>query len=348
MGPTSGSDGRSGGRADRRPTGAGGRRAPAAEWSGMGERRLAGSIRIFSGNLCWGRASSEALVELIRKHRVDVFAAQELGFENAEAISSELPHGLLEPHEGFMGMGIASRAPVETSRIPLPHRDARRAQLAPSDWPGLEQPVCLVNVHFQAPHAMRPFPSLWLRRRQAQAFEAFLLANPSEARCVVGDYNATPAWPLYRRMRRHLEDAAVHAARREGRPVRPTWGPRAESRRLLRIDHALVRGLEIQSFQVVDLPGSDHSGILLECAPRPARVGALDVVTPEAVDGVAEAALAAAESEIEAADAAALAAGTAAGPADAARAAAAAATVARATATAVATAKATVERAPAA
>lgn len=243
---------------------------------------MAGSIRIFSGNLCWGRASSEALIELIRKHRVDVFAAQELGFENAEAISSELPHGLLEPHEHFMGMGIASRAPVETSRIPLPHRDARRAQLAPTDWPGLEQPVCLVNVHFQAPHAMRPFPSLWLRRRQAQAFEAFLLANPSEARCVVGDYNATPAWPLYRRLRRHLEDAAVHAARREGRPVRPTWGPRAGSRRLLRIDHALVRGLEVESFQVVDIPGSDHSGILFECAPRPARVGAADAVAHEA------------------------------------------------------------------
>lgn len=246
---------------------------------------MAGSIRIFSGNLCWGRASSEALVELIRKHRIDVFAAQELGFDNAEAISSELPHGLLEPHEDFMGMGIASRAPVETSRIPLPHRDARRAQLTPADWPGLEQPVCLVNVHFQAPHAMQPFPSLWLRRRQVQTLEAFLLANPSEARCVVGDYNATPAWPLYRRMRRHLEDAAVHAARREGRPVRPTWGPRAESRRLLRIDHALVRGLEIESFQVVDIPGSDHSGILFECAPRPALAGAADAIV-DAADAV--------------------------------------------------------------
>ncbi len=109
------------------------------------------SIRIFSGNLWWGKADPDGLVALIREHQVDVFAAQELGFENAEAIASELPYGCLEPHATYHGMGVALRQPGKYERIPLVYRDARRAVLEPSDWPGLAHAIDLVNVHFQAP-----------------------------------------------------------------------------------------------------------------------------------------------------------------------------------------------------
>ncbi|HEB90379.1 MAG TPA: hypothetical protein ENI85_12480, partial [Deltaproteobacteria bacterium] len=77
---------------------------------------MAASIRVFSGNLWWGRADPEGLIELIRENRVDVFAAQELGHENAEAISSELPFGCLEPGDDFQGMGIALRRPGRYER----------------------------------------------------------------------------------------------------------------------------------------------------------------------------------------------------------------------------------------
>jgi endonuclease/exonuclease/phosphatase family metal-dependent hydrolase len=115
---------------------------------------------------------------------------------------------------------------------------------------------------------MRPFPSAWVRHRQVRALERFMSDNPIESRCVVGDYNATPVWPLYRRLRRSLSDGAVDSARKEGRAAQPTWGPRPASRRILRIDHAMVQGLEVERFQVVEIPGSDHSGILFDCAPR--------------------------------------------------------------------------------
>ncbi len=65
------------------------------------------SIRVLSGNLRRGRADPDGLIDLIREYRVDVFAAQELGSENAEAISSELPFGCLEPDPDFQGMAQA-------------------------------------------------------------------------------------------------------------------------------------------------------------------------------------------------------------------------------------------------
>ena len=230
---------------------------------------MSSSIRVFSGNLWWGRARPEGLVELIRRYQIDVFAAQELGHDNAEAISSELAHGCLEPARNFQGMGIAMRSPGRYERIPMKLRDARRVILDPADWPGLERPVDLINVHFQAPHSILPFPSFRVRHRQLGALESFVDANPSDARLVVGDYNATPGWPLYRRMTRLFSDAAVVSARAEGREVEPTWGPTTASRRLLRIDHGMSKGLEVDGFRVIDIPGSDHSGILFDCRPTP-------------------------------------------------------------------------------
>ncbi|MEO1934020.1 MAG: endonuclease/exonuclease/phosphatase family protein [Myxococcales bacterium] len=228
---------------------------------------MAGSIRVLSGNLWWGKADPDGLIDLIRDYQVDVFAAQELGHENAEAISSELPHGCLEPDGAFQGMGIALRHPGAYDRIPMYFRDARRVVLQPADWPGLECPVDLVNVHFHAPHAIRPFPSVMVRWRQARDLDKFLDANASDTRLIVGDYNATPHWPLYKRYLRRFSDGAIEAAQREGRAVQGTWGPRPGSPRLLRIDHAMVRGLTVERFKVVGIPGSDHSALIFDCTP---------------------------------------------------------------------------------
>jgi endonuclease/exonuclease/phosphatase family metal-dependent hydrolase len=230
---------------------------------------LAGSIRVLSGNLLGGRADSDGLVDLIREYQIDVFAAQELGHETAEAISSELPFGCLEPEEGYHGMGIALRRPGSYERVPMHHRDGRRVVLQPSEWDGLERPVDLVNVHFQAPHSVLPFPSTLVRWRQARDLDRFLAENPSDARAIVGDYNATPHWPLYRRYARQFSDGAIHAAQREGRAVEATWGPGPGTPRLLRIDHAMVRGIDVETFQVVEIPGSDHSGLVFDCTPGP-------------------------------------------------------------------------------
>ena len=81
---------------------------------------------------------------------------------------------------------------------------------------------------------------------------------------MVGDFNATPIWPAYRALASHLDDAArLHAEATRQRPAR-TWGPWYGAPRLLRIDHAFLRGLSVDRFEVVEVAGSDHSGVLTD------------------------------------------------------------------------------------
>lgn len=201
---------------------------------------------------------------------MDVACLQELGIDQANAILRVLPHGKLEPGTGprdHDGMGIALRRPAAVQRLPLRRRDGRVAELLPGDWPGLRAPLEILNVHLQAPHAGLPWRVFPERRDQVRAIEAYLRAAPRHQRVVTGDLNATPRWRAYRRLAGWLEDAAAgHAARSGGRPGR-TWGPRRLGLALLRIDHVLVRGLEVIHHAVLPLPGSDHRAVLVELRP---------------------------------------------------------------------------------
>lgn len=259
---------------------------------------MGNSLRVMSANLWSGAADPDALVRLVAALGVDVLAAQELSEDQAAAIAEVLPYGILEPHRGFHGMGVALRQPGVVDHVEMPYRDARRARLDPLDWPGLVAPVEILNVHIAAPH-VGPLGSGWPRRRkQLRHLERYLVdgeeqrdtengrrthsegaafcegavfgegaAQDRPGQLLIGDFNSTPIWPVYRRLARHMSDAAVVVAQRRGRPLQSTWGPWSGSPRLLRIDHGFVRGLEIEEFQVVHIPGSDHSAVVLDILP---------------------------------------------------------------------------------
>ena len=222
-------------------------------------------LRVLSANLLYGRADASALVELVRALDVAVVAVQELGPRQAEALAGVLPHGKLEPtHEG-LGLGIALRHPGDVERLALPHRDARVARLSPSGWPGLSRSVEIVNAHLANP--VIGVPASWRHRRgQVAGLAAYLASADPCPRALVGDFNATPAWPAYRRLAAELDDAAVLAAARAGRAPEPTWGPYPGSPRLLRIDHVLIDAFDVLDFRVFRLPGSDHSAVVADLA----------------------------------------------------------------------------------
>jgi endonuclease/exonuclease/phosphatase family metal-dependent hydrolase len=227
---------------------------------------LGNTLRVLSANLWNGRADAQAFADLVVEMEADVVAVQELSPEQAEALASVMPHGELQPGREHEGMGIAMKRPGTMSRIPMACRDARVTHLEPADWPGLSAQIEIVNIHIQAPHTLRPNPAFIVRPKQVRGLERHILERPDVQRVVVGDFNATPLWPAYRRIASHLTDAASHVAEQAGVRASRTWGFRPGSARLARNDHGFVGGLEVESFSVVEIREGDHSAIVLDVA----------------------------------------------------------------------------------
>jgi endonuclease/exonuclease/phosphatase family metal-dependent hydrolase len=223
---------------------------------------MAARFRIISANLWNGRADAIAFAELVVELDADAVAVQELGPAQADALGRVRPHGLLEPALDFSGMGIALRAPAAMRRLPLPCRDARIADIQVAGGHGFE----LINLHVQAPHSPPTWGTVTRRRGQWHGIERHLAAAPQQPRVLVGDFNATPLWPLYRRLTAQLRDAAVVAAKRDGGSAARTWGPWPAAPRLLRIDHAFVHRVEVLACRVVPVHGGDHSAVVVDIA----------------------------------------------------------------------------------
>jgi endonuclease/exonuclease/phosphatase family metal-dependent hydrolase len=231
---------------------------------------LGQTLRILSANLWNGGADPEAFADLVTALAVDAVCVQELAPAQADALASVMPHGELHPNEDFTGMGIALRAPAKIERVEISCRDVRVAQLQPCDWPVLSAPLELMNLHMAAPHTLRPRLGMQMRVQQMRAFLPYLKRPDAPAqRVLVGDFNATPVWPVYRQIASHMSDAAVAVARRRGERAQPTWGPWSGSPRLIRIDHAMVNGVEVEDFRVVHVEGSDHSAVVVDVVPGP-------------------------------------------------------------------------------
>ncbi len=219
-------------------------------------------LRILSANLCGDRASSAAFAELLARNEVDVAVLQELTPGTADAVARVLPHGHLDPAVDSTGMGIAMRLKGGVRTVPLPYCNAQVTVLEPLHWGVLDQSLEVMNVHFSNPLRQPPWRTRAQRTKQCRLVEAWL-ADPRGPRVVVGDFNSSPRWPLYRRLARWSDDLMTTVAGRDGTRPEPTWSPVwSGRRRLLRIDHALAVGLNVRSARVVHVGGSDHSAIL--------------------------------------------------------------------------------------
>jgi len=220
-------------------------------------------LRVVSANLRRGLADAGAFAALVRELDATVLAVQELGPQQAEQLARLFPHGKLEPTPEGTGLGIALRHPGDVERLALPERDAQVARLRAGDWPGMSRDVEVVNAHLANP--VIGTPASWrFRRGQVDGIAAYLSSAEPCPRLLVGDLNATPRWPAYRRLAAELDDAALLAAARHGRTAERTWGPYPGSPRLLRIDHVLVDGLDVLDFRLVSIAGSDHSAVVAD------------------------------------------------------------------------------------
>ena len=217
------------------------------------------TVRVLTANLLADRLQVGAFRNLLDALRPDVVLVQELGLEAAGVLGEVLPFGILNPESGSNGRGIALRAPADTDVLPMAHRDALIARVGPPEWPGSLE---IINVHMTNPIMWPPWRSIRARGRQLRSLLAHV-SSPGR-RLVAGDFNASPAWPVYRRVVGRLDDAAVFVGRNGGPAPARTWGPTSGFPRLLRIDHVFIEGVTPVDARVVPLPGSDHSGLLVE------------------------------------------------------------------------------------
>jgi endonuclease/exonuclease/phosphatase family metal-dependent hydrolase len=223
------------------------------------------NLRIFSGNLMNGRADPAAFAELVRSSGADVVVAQELSPEQARALADVFPYGRFEPGRNFKGMGIGTRHPAEFDRVPLAYRDARIARLDPARWPTLPHALEIVNVHIVSPSlGASAWARLRCRRAQTRGLLEYLANSPARSRAMLGDFNATPAWPVYRKIAKRLEDLALLHARSNGRRPARTWARWIGGPPLFRIDHCFGSGVRVDDLQVVAIRGSDHSGLVVD------------------------------------------------------------------------------------
>lgn len=221
-----------------------------------------GVLRVLTANLFAKRLDIEGFRDLLKSADPDVALVQELSFEASEVLRGMLPYGLLAPENGHDGRGLALKAPAHVEVLPMAYRDALIARLEPPAWPSS---VEIINVHMANPVMWPPWRSVRMRGLQLDSLMAHL-ASP-RTRMVAGDFNASPAWPVYRRLAGRLEDAALLVAEKRGKRPDRTWGPTPAARRLLRIDHAFTEGLRLVDAQVVAISGSDHDGLLVEVEP---------------------------------------------------------------------------------
>ena len=166
--------------------------------------------------------------------------------------------GKLLPALDYHGRGIASVRPVEVTELEMPYRNALVGRL--------DDGIEVISAHLANPLVIPP--ALSKRRRQVEALIAHASATPAR-RALVGDLNATPAWPAYKALNRVLADGVAEWAARTGREPERTWAYRYGARPLLRIDHALVSGLIVADASTHAVRGSDHRALLVDLEPAP-------------------------------------------------------------------------------
>jgi endonuclease/exonuclease/phosphatase family metal-dependent hydrolase len=218
-------------------------------------------FRVLTANVFNGKADPQAFADLLEQVEPDVVAAQELDPAIAGVIESRLRFGKLLPAHDYNGRGLASSLPIEVDELEMPYRNALVGRL--------DDGIEIISVHLANPLVIPP--ALRKRRGQVDALLAYL-SSPGR-RLLVGDLNATPAWPAYRALRQAMADGVADWAVSQGREAGRTWAYRYGARPMLRIDHALVSGLMVADASTHAVRGSDHLALVVDIQPVPVDAG---------------------------------------------------------------------------
>lgn len=216
-------------------------------------------LRVMMVNLRLGQADAHAVVEAVRRERVDLLALEELTEESLAALDAAgleeaLPHDVVRTGPGATGTGIWSRYrlhdPFDTDGLGFENVAATVS--------GPNGQLTFMGVH---PVAPRPMNGSATDRTLLPLLD--LIEYTAGPVIVAGDFNATRDNLALRRLSSagyvNASDAAgaglVRTWPNDLRPLPPIVG----------IDHVLSRELPVaRSVRTFEVPGSDHLALVAE------------------------------------------------------------------------------------
>lgn len=209
---------------------------------------------MLTANLYTGRAIVSSFAAVLDRERPDVVVCQEVGTDVAEMLERRFEHGVVVGDDvGHTGRAMVSQLPIEVLEVEMAHRPGLATRLD-VEGAGVE----LLGVHLANP--VMGVGAVLDRKRQVDAVLGHVDRRGTPA-VVVGDLNATPAWPAYRRLRSRLRDGVSDARKQNGNVLERTWSFRPGWPALLRIDHILTAGVRLDHVAVHRVEGSDHRAV---------------------------------------------------------------------------------------
>jgi endonuclease/exonuclease/phosphatase (EEP) superfamily protein YafD len=218
----------------------------------------ASPLRVFHGNLLYYNGRTADLARAVVDIDADVIAFTEYtevhaGGMYVSPLAQSFPYRIEHPDPRAGGSAIWSRFPLTEVTAPPSLYQSSAAVVAAPD------PVTLFVVH-----PPNPLDHLRYWHDELERLAALRHAASPPA-IVVGDFNATYWHPPFRRLLAAGWRDAHHLA---GRGFSSSWpDDKAWLPPFLRLDHALVDdSLVVTAVSDVDLPGSDHRGLIVTVA----------------------------------------------------------------------------------
>nr|WP_314143656.1 endonuclease/exonuclease/phosphatase family protein [uncultured Rhodococcus sp.] len=218
-------------------------------------------LRVMQANLMIGLADPTVVVGQARDSAVDIVTIQELtdasvvGLRDA-GMEELFPYSYLQPHvTGGGGAGIYSRFPITGNRELDGYGPVNLATEV--EVPGSE-PVTLLAVH-PGPAYITP-ADVWTTELDTLRDE-LEAASGSGPVIVSGDFNTTYSHKKFRNL---LDAGYSDAAAQLGKGLIPTYPTDKGTPAVVGIDHILTNTGHARSLERIDLPGSDHHGLIGE------------------------------------------------------------------------------------
>lgn len=231
------------------------------------ERVPAARLRVATVSLRRGLVPAEPVLDLVRRHQVDVLSVQELtpAAERrlvAAGLLDLLPHAHVVPaRRGSVvsaSGAVWSRRPLHARGVVPGSFEQPSARPAVDRAPEVEGP----EVEIVAVHTMPPAVSPAQVRAWSSDLAALPAPSPDVLRVLAGDFNATLDHAALRAL---LARGYRDAARAAGRGRAWTWRPLRAPFPRLALDHVLVDPrIGVGEVQVVAVRGSDHRAVVAE------------------------------------------------------------------------------------